>query len=172
MRRYLTEHLCDPGSDRVQCSAPPPRCGQWGQQRRGLGGPRPVVLRRRVHHGVDTVPVVGVIVSVRGRQRGGGAGRLAEFLAGVRRTRIEAGRYKAGWRGTRLSTGGRKGRAAASVAGPPVPGAGGELGRGGRRRWRWRWPGTGRPCCGCPPVAFQRGVSPPATCQLSRTRRR
>ncbi len=28
---------------------------------------------------------------------GGGAGRLAEFLAGVRRTSIEAGRYKAGW---------------------------------------------------------------------------
>ena len=38
---------------------------------------------------------------------GGGTGRLAEFLAGVRRTSIETGRYKAGW--TRLSAGGRRG---------------------------------------------------------------
>ncbi len=44
----------------------------------------------------------------------GGAGRLTEFLAGVRR--IEAGRYKVGW--TRLSAGGRKRRAAAVAAGP------------------------------------------------------
>ena len=36
-----------------------------------------------------------------------------EFLAGVRRTKIEAGRYKAGW--TRLSTGGMKRRVAVSV---------------------------------------------------------
>ena len=81
---------------------------------------------------------------------GGGAGRLAEFLAGVRRTSIEAGRYKAGW--MRLSTGGRKRRAAAVAAGP---GTGGELRRGGRQRW----PGTGRPRGGCPPVTFWRGVS-------------
>ena len=40
---------------------------------------------------------------------GGGAGRLAEFLAGVRRTSIEAGRYKAGWRWMRLSTAGGRG---------------------------------------------------------------
>ena len=39
--------------------------------------------------------------------------RLVEFLAGVRRTKIEARRYKAGW--TRLSAGGRKRRATASV---------------------------------------------------------
>ena len=36
-----------------------------------------------------------------------------EFLTGVRRTKIEARRYKAGW--TRLSAGGRKRRATASV---------------------------------------------------------
>jgi hypothetical protein len=154
MRRFLTEHLRDPGSDRAQCSAPlpPPRCRRWGRQQRGLGGPRPVVLRRRVHCGVDAAPVVGVVVAVGGRRRGW-AGRLAEFLVGVRRTSIEAGRYKAGW--TRLSAGGRKRRVAASVAGPPVPGAGGELGRGGRRQW----PGTGQPRCGCPPVAFRKGGS-------------
>jgi len=79
--------------------------------------------------GVDAAPVVGVVVAVGGRR--GGAGRLAKFLAGVRRASIEAGRYKVGW--TRLSAGGRKRRAAALAAGPPVPGAGGELGRGGRR---------------------------------------
>jgi len=38
---------------------------------------------------------------------------LAEFLAGVRRTKIKAGRYKAGW--TRLSTGRMKRRVAASM---------------------------------------------------------
>ena len=48
---------------------------------------------------------------------GGGAGRLAEFLAGGRRTSIKAGRYKAGW-WTRLSAGGRKRRAATVAAGP------------------------------------------------------
>jgi hypothetical protein len=31
-----------------------------------------------------------------GERGGGGARRLAGFLAGVRRTKIEAGRYKAG----------------------------------------------------------------------------
>ena len=36
-----------------------------------------------------------------------------------------------------------------------VPGAGGELGRGGRRRW----PGTGRPRGECPPITFWRGGS-------------
>jgi hypothetical protein len=39
--------------------------------------------------------------------------RIAEFLAGVRRTKIEARRYKAGW--ARLSAGGRKRRATAPV---------------------------------------------------------
>jgi hypothetical protein len=46
-----------------------------------------------------------------------------------------------------------------------VPGAGDELGRGGRRRW----PGTGRLRGGCPPVAFRRGGSllpPLVDCRL------
>ena len=51
---------------------------------------------------------VDVIVPVGGRRRGV-AGRLAEFLAGVRRMSIEARRYKAGWRWTRLSTAGGRG---------------------------------------------------------------
>ena len=93
-----------------------------------------------------------VLLSPSGGDRGG-AGWLAEFLAGVRRTSIEAGRYKAGW--TRLSAGGRKRRAAALAAGPPVLGVGGELGCGRRQRW----PGTGQPRGGCPPVAFLRGGS-------------
>ena len=57
----------------------------------------------------------------------GEGGRLTEFLVGVRRTSIEARRYKAGW--TRLSADGRKRRAAALAAGPTVLGAGGELRR-------------------------------------------
>jgi hypothetical protein len=67
-------------------------------------------------------------------RRGGAARRLAEFLARERKMKIEAGRYKAGW--TRLSAGGRKRRATASVVETRtggVPGAGGELGRGGRQ---------------------------------------
>jgi hypothetical protein len=50
-----------------------------------------------------------------GGEGGGAVRRLVGFLAKVRRTKIEAGRYKAGW--MRLSTGGRKRGAAASVAG-------------------------------------------------------
>jgi len=68
-----------------------------------------------------------------GEEREGGAvRRLAEFLAGVRRTKIKAGRYKAGW--MRLSTGGRKRRVAASVVGTRT-----QMGtRGGGRAWAWR----------------------------------
>jgi hypothetical protein len=43
------------------------------------------------------VLVGGVVVAVGGRGRGGAARRLLGFLAGVSRTKIEAGRYKAGW---------------------------------------------------------------------------
>jgi len=59
---------------------------------------------------------------------GGGTGRLAEFLAGVRRTGIKAGRYKAGW--TRLSAGGRKRRVAAVAAGPGTGSRGREASSG------------------------------------------
>ena len=117
MRRYPTKQMHDPGSNMELCSAPlpPPRPGQRGRQRCGLGGLRPdVVLRRRVPRGFNAALVVGVVVAV-GGERGGGARRLAGFLAGVRRTKIEAGRYKAGW--MRLSAGGRKRWAAALVAG-------------------------------------------------------
>ena len=57
-------------------------------------------------------------------EKGGGARRLAELLAGVWSTMIEAGRYRAGW--TRLSAGRRKRRAAASAAGTGM----GSLGHG------------------------------------------
>jgi len=64
-------------------------------------------------------------------EREGGVRReLAEFLAGVRRTKIEAGRYKAGW--TRLIMGGRKRRVAASVVGTRTGT------RGGGQAWAWR----------------------------------
>jgi hypothetical protein len=66
------------------------------------------------------------------RGKGGAARRLAEFLAGVRRTKIKAGRYTVGW--TRLNAGGRSEEEGDSVGGRDpdgVPGAGGELGRGG-----------------------------------------
>ena len=128
VRRYLTERLRDPGSDRALCSAPPPpHCGQWGQRRRGLGGPRPVVFRRRVHCGVDASLVIGVVVAVGGRW-GGGTGRLAEFLEGVRRTSIETAR-RVGQGSARAE--GEEGGSGGVWARDGVPRAGGELGSGG-----------------------------------------
>jgi hypothetical protein len=117
VRRYPIERLHDPGSNRALCSAPlPPRRPGWrGRQQRGLGGPWPIVLRRRVPRGFDTALVIGVVVVVRGGREGGAVRMLAVFLAGVRRAKIEAGRYKVGW--MRLSAGGRKREVAASVAG-------------------------------------------------------
>ena len=111
MRRYLTERLRDHGGNRAPVfytTHTPSRPGRQGWQRRGLGRQRPVVLRRRVPRGVNAALVVGVVVAV--GQKGGGARRLAELLAGVWSTMIEAGRYRAGW--TRLSAGRRKRRAA------------------------------------------------------------
>ncbi len=149
------------------CTPPPlPRCGRCGRQQRGLDGPRHVVLRRQVHCGVHVALVVGIVVAVGGRR--GGVGSLAEFLAGVRRTVIEAGRYKVGW--TRLSEGGRKRSAAAVAAGPGTGsrGQGASLGEAGdamAEDWTtaWRMP---------PRRVLERVVSPPAPCRLSRTRRR
>ena len=82
------------------------------------------------------------------------------FLAGVRRTKIEAGRYKykAGW--MRLSAGGRKRGAAALVAGTRMGSQGwgassGVVGDGNGR-------GPDDRAADAPPVAFRRGgVSPP-----------
>ena len=69
-----------------------------------------------------------------GDRAGGGARRLAEALAGVRRTSIKAGRYKAG--GVDEAQRRREEEEGESVGGRDrngVLGAGGELGRGGRR---------------------------------------
>ena len=52
-----------------------------------------------------------------GEREGGAARRLAEFLAGVRRTKIEDGMHKDKAGCMRLSAGGRKRGAAALVAG-------------------------------------------------------
>ena len=92
----------------VFCALPltPPCPGRQGQRQRGLGGPTVSLWLRRC---ADCRSCCR-----RGEEREGGtARRLAEFLAGVRRTKIKAGRYKAGW--TRLSMGGRKRRATALV---------------------------------------------------------
>ena len=78
-----------------------------------------------------------------GEREGGAARRLAGFLAGVRRTKIEAGRYKAGW--MRLSAGGRK-RGAGEGVSSGVAGDGD--GRGPDDRW-----------ADAPPSRFRGGVS-------------
>ena len=87
------------------------------------------------------------------RGRGGAARRLAEFLAGVRRTKIEAGRYTAGW--TRLKAGGRRRRATASWSRP------GRGPRGGGQAWAWRVAVTAGDRTTArwmpPPVMFRKG---------------
>ncbi len=85
------------------------------------------------------------------------ARRLEGFLAGVRRTKIEAGRYKAGW--MRLSAGGRKRGVAALVAGIRTGSQGwgassGVVGDGdGNSR------GPDDLAADAPPIAFWRGWS-------------
>jgi len=97
--------------------------------------------------------VIGVIVAVWGRR---GGNREARGIPG----RGEEDRYQGrkvqggvdeAQRGREEEEGGSGG----GWARDGVPGAGGELRRGGRRRW----PGTGQPRGGCPPVAFRRGGS-------------
>ena len=111
-----------------------------------------------------------------GDEREGGAGRrLAEFLEGVRRTKIEAGRYKAGW--MRLSAGGRKRRAAEEEEGGSVggrdpdrdKGRGASLGvAGDSDGW-----GPDDRASDAPPVTFRKGgVSPPASRRSPQTRGR
>ena len=88
-----------------------------------------------------------------GEREGGAARRLAGFLAGVRRVKIEAGRYKVGW--MRLSAGGRKRGAAASVARTRTrsqgPGASSGLAGDGDCR------GPDDRAADAPPVTFSRG---------------
>ena len=94
-----------------------------------------------------------------GGKGGVAARKLMELLAGVRRTSIEAGRYKVGW--TRLSTGERKRRAAESAAGTGK----GSLGRGassGAAGDGDCW-GPDNAAGQMPPHhVLKRGVSPPA----------
>jgi hypothetical protein len=90
---------------------------------------------------------------VRRRGRGGAARRLAGFLAGVRRTKIEAGRYTAGW--TRLNAGGRRRRATASVVETRTgsQGRGASLGMaGGSDSW-----GPDDRAVDAPPIMFRKG---------------
>jgi hypothetical protein len=126
VRRYLTERLRDPGSDRTLCSAPlppsPPVVGSgddddvdWVARGLSSSGDGSIVASMLRWSSASLLLSGG---------DGGGAGMLGEFLAGVRRTSIEAEMYKAGW--TRLSAGRMKRRAAAVAAGPGT----GSRGRG------------------------------------------
>jgi hypothetical protein len=98
VRRHLTERLHDPGSNRVFCAPPSPPGAFWeaGMMTTWTGWPAACRPQTTVPSWFDTALVVGIVDAVGGRQGGGGARRLAEALAGVRRTSIKAGRYKAG----------------------------------------------------------------------------
>jgi hypothetical protein len=142
-------------------SSPPSPIVGGGDDQRGLGGPRPVVLRRRVHCGIDAALVVGVFVAVGGRQ---GGGRVARGIPGrgeeekYRGRKVQGGVEEA-QRGQEEEEGGSGG----GWARDGVPGAGGELGRGGHR-----WPGTGRlddRAADAPPSRFKEGGL--SSCHLS-----
>jgi len=98
-------------SDRAQCSAPLPPSPLWVVETTKTWTGWPAACRplaaipswRRRCAGRQRHCLPG------GEREGGAARRLVGFLAGVRRTSIEAGRYKAGWRWTRLSTAGGRG---------------------------------------------------------------
>ena len=145
-------------NDRAQCSAPLPPPPLWVVETTKTWTGWPAACRPPAVGPSWRRRCAGCWRRCRRRGEAAGGGREARGIPG----RGEENEY----RGQKVQ-GGRKRRAAASAAGPPVPGAGDELGRGGRRRW----PGTGRPRCGCPPVVFQRGFSPPATCRYTRRRR-
>jgi hypothetical protein len=157
VQRYLTKRLHDPGSDRALCSAPlPPPALDGGDNddanwvARGLtwsSGDWSLVA--------STLRWSSALLSPWGGERGGGARRLAGFLAGVRRTKIEAGRYKAGR--MRLSAGGRKRWAAASVAGTRT----GSQGRGVSSGMAGDGDGRGPDnlAADAPPITFRRGGS-------------
>jgi hypothetical protein len=172
VQRHLTKRLRDPGSDRVFCAPPSP-------PRRVLGGgdDNNADLVARGLSSSEKDP--SWLRSCAGRRHrccrwgetGEGARRLAEALAGVRRTSIEDGRYKAGW--TRLSAGGRKRRTKASAAGTGT----GSRGRGVSSgvagdgdAWAPGDPATARQM----PLhhVSERGVSPPAPRRSLRTRGR
>ena len=90
----------------------------------------------------------------RGVEREGGAARrLDGFLAGVRRTKIEAWRYTVGW--TRLNVGGRRRRATALV----VETRTGSQGRGASLGVKGDSDGWGPDDCtaDAPPVTFRKG---------------
>ena len=119
MWRHLTERLHDPGSNGVFCAPPsPPRCVLGGGDNdntdwvaRGLSSSENGFIV------ASTLRWSSASLLPSGGDRGGGE-KARGALAGVRRTSIEAGRYKVGW--TRLSAGGRKRRAKASAAGTGI----------------------------------------------------
>ena len=132
--------------------SPPPRCGRCGQQRHGLGGPRPVNLRQRVHRGVNAALVVGVVVAVRGRR---GGGREARGIPGrgeedeYRGRKVQGGVDEAQRRREE-----EEGGSSGGWARDGVPG------------------GLEDRVADAPPSRFGEGGSPPAPCRLSRTHRR
>ena len=157
MRRHLTERLRDPGRNRVFCAPPAP-------PRRVLGGgdndnvdwvARGLSSSKNGSSVALTMRWSSALLLPLGGDRGGG--EKARGSPG----RGEEDKYR-GWKvqgGVDEAQRRREEEEDESVGGgrdrDGVPGAGGELGRGGRRRRL----GTRRPHGGCPSVTFRRGGS-------------
>ena len=157
MRRYLTERLRDPGSDRTLCSAPlppsPPVVGggddddvDWVARGLSSSGDGSIVASMLRWSSASLSPSGG----------DGGGGREARRIPGWGEEDKYRGRnVQGGVDEAQRGQDEEEGSSGGGWAWDGVPGAGGKLGRGGRRRW----PGTGRPRGGCPPIAFWRGGS-------------
>ena len=148
MRRHLTKQLRDPGSDRVICAPP---CGDddnadWVACGLTSSENGSIVASTLCWSSASLLPSGG--------DRGGG--EKARGSPG----RGEEDKYR-GWKvqgGVDEAQRRREEEEDESVGGRDrdgVPGAGGELGRGGRRRRL----GTGRLRGGCPSITFRRGGS-------------
>ena len=132
MRRYLTERLRDPGSNRALCSAPPPPVVGGGDDddvdwmAHGLlsSDDGSIVAR-----GVDASLVVGVVVTVGGRRGGGQGGSQNSWQGRGGRVSRPEGTRRVG-RGS-ARAGGEEGGSGGVWARDGVPRAGGELWSGG-----------------------------------------
>ena len=153
-RRYPTERLHDPGSDRAQCSAPLPLPPLWVVETTKTWTGWPAACRPPAAVPSWCRHCAGRRRHCRRRGEAAGGGREARGIPGrgeedeYRGRKVQGGVDKAHCRWEE-----EEGKSIGGRAWDRVPGAGGKLISGGRRQR----PGTGRPHCRCPSVALQRG---------------
>ena len=96
VRRHLTKQLHDPGSYSALCSVPLPSPVLGGRDDDDTDWVARLLLSSGDGSIVASTLHCSSTLLLPSGGDGGGAMRLTEFLVGVRRTSIEAGRYNAG----------------------------------------------------------------------------